>query len=333
MQGREIRLASRPHGWPTADNFALATVDVPEPGPGQVLVRNTLMSVDPYMRGRMNDVESYVPPFAVGAPLDGAAVGEVVASRKPGLSAGHLVLHGLGWRDYAVVDSAVRIDPAPAPPSAYLGVLGTTGLTAYVGLTVIAGVTPGDVVFVSGAAGAVGSATGQLAKLLGASRVIGSAGTAAKLATLRELGFDAVFDYHDGRIADRLREAGPDGIDVYFDNVGGDHLEAAVSAMHDYGRVAACGAISQYNATEGMRGPANYMSLLVNRASMAGFLVFDYFDRYGEAAAEMAGWLADGRLKTFEDIVPGGIEAFPETFLRLFRGENTGKLMLEVATG
>jgi NADPH-dependent curcumin reductase CurA len=331
MQGREIRLASRPHGWPTADNFTLATVDVPEPGPGQVLVRNTLMSVDPYMRGRMNDVESYVPPFAVGAPLDGAAVGEVLASNKPGLSTGDLVLHGLGWRDYVVLDGdqTIRIDPAPAPPSAYLGVLGTTGMTAYVGLTAIAGLKPGDVVFVSGAAGAVGSAAGQMAKLLGASRVIGSAGTAEKLATLRELGFDAVFDYHDGRVKDRLREAAPDGIDVYFDNVGGDHLEAAIAAMRRYGRIALCGAIAQYNEESAPTGPRNLAKLIGWRITMRGFIVTDHYGLRDEFLSRAVPWLRDGQLADRETYVDG-LENAPDAFIGMLRGDNIGKMLVRL---
>lgn len=249
---REIHLASRPQGWPTADNFRLVETEVPTPGPGQLVVRNQLMSVDPYMRGRMDDVKSYVPPFALDAPLDGGALGEVVAGEADGIAPGDTVLHGLGWREYALVDArgARRVDPDLAPVSAYLGVLGMTGLTAYAGLLDVAAMKPGETVFVSGAAGAVGSMVGQIAKLKGAGRVVGSAGSAAKVERLRVLGFDAAFDYHDGPVRDSLRAAAPDGIDVYFDNVGGEHLEAAIGAMRLHGRAAICGMIAQYNDTE-----------------------------------------------------------------------------------
>jgi NADPH-dependent curcumin reductase CurA len=240
MKSTEIRLAARPTGWPTPETFEVAEVDLPDPGPGQVLVRNLLMSVDPYMRGRMDDRESYVPPYQVGKALDGGAVGEVVASSADGLRTGDVVLHGLGWRSHALLDArrATKVDPEAAPLGAYLGVLGMPGLTAYAGLLVTAEFKPGDVVFVSSAAGAVGQVVGQLAKLRGAARVIGSAGSAAKVAYLTdELGFDAAFDYHDGPVRHRLRDAAPDGIDVYFDNVGGEHLEAAISSMRTHGRI------------------------------------------------------------------------------------------------
>ena len=331
MKSTEIRLASRPKGWPTADNFAVATVDVPEPGPGQVLVRNTLMSVDPYMRGRMNDVESYVPPFLLGAPLDGAAVGEVVASQAPGLAPGDQVVHILGWREYAVLDAdkVFRIDPDAAPPAAYLGVLGATGLTAYVGLTEIAGMKPGDVVFVSGAAGAVGSVAGQVAKLLGASRVIGSAGSPAKVEYLKQLGFDAAFDYHDGRVKDQLRAAAPDGIDVYFDNVGGDHLEAAIAAMRRYGRIAMCGAIGQYNADSAPTAPRNLAKMIGWRITMRGFIVTDHFGLRGEFLAKATRWLRDGKLQHRETYVDGLANA-PEAFLGMMRGDNTGKMLVRL---
>lgn len=228
-RSREIQLAARPRGEPRESDFRLVEVDVPDPGPGELLIRNEWMSVDPYMRGRMNDVPSYVPPFELDAPLEGGAVGRVVESNDGGLGEGDWVLHNLGWRDYAVTtpDHVRKIDPELAPPQAYLGVLGMPGLTAYVGLLDIAGLREGDIVFVSGAAGAVGSLAGQIAKLRG-HRVIGSAGSPEKVAYVtEELGFDAAFDYHDGRVSDLLRAAAPEGVDVYFDNVGGEHLEAA----------------------------------------------------------------------------------------------------------
>jgi NADPH-dependent curcumin reductase CurA len=246
--GAEFRLASRPSGWPTPENFDLVEVEVPEPGPGQVLVRNRFVSVDPYMRGRMNDVPSYVPPWQIGAAVDGGAVGEVIASGSEQVKVGDTVLHSLGWRDLALLPEryATVVDPALVGGriSAYLGVLGTTGLTAWAGLVDIAEMREGDAVFVSGGAGAVGSVAGQIARLRGASRVVGSAGSAEKVAYLTDrLGFDAAFNYKDGSVRRRLAEAAPDGIDVYFDNTGGDQLTAAISTLKRGGRVALCGAI------------------------------------------------------------------------------------------
>ncbi|HEX6498296.1 MAG TPA: NADP-dependent oxidoreductase [Micromonosporaceae bacterium] len=332
--GREIHLAARPTGWPTADNFRLVEVEVPDPGPGQVLVRNLVMSVDPYMRGRMNDVKSYVPPFAVGEVLDGGAVGEVVASNSPYLVPGDTVLHRFGWRDYAVGDAQAfrRVDPSAAPRlSAYLGALGMPGLTAYVGLLDIAGMRPGDVVFVSGAAGAVGSLAGQIAQRHGAARVVGSAGSPAKVKYLTEtLGFDAAFDYHDGPVRDQLKQVAPDGIDVYFDNVGGDHLEAAISALRPHGRVALCGAISQYNADAPVPGPANLALAIGKRLTLRGFIVGDHSDRMPEFVAEMGRWLADGAV-TVDETVVTGLENAPEAFLGMMRGENIGKMVVQIA--
>jgi NADPH-dependent curcumin reductase CurA len=333
LTSREIQLAARPAGEPAPSDFALAEVQLPDPGDGQILVRNVLMSVDPYMRGRMNDVPSYVPPFKLGEPLDGGAVGEVVASRADGFSEGDLVLHDRGWRELALLDArhARRIDPAAADPAAYLGVLGSTGLTAYVGLLDVAGLREGDVVFVSGAAGAVGSVAGQIAKLRGHT-VIGSAGSAAKVAHLRDdLGFDAAFDYHDGPVAKRLREAAPDGIDVYFDNVGGEHLEAAIGSLHRYGRVALCGAVSAYNATEPPAGPRNLALAIGKRLTLRGFIVFDHHDRRADFEREVGGWLREGRLAAHETIVEGGIDAAPGAFIDLLRGANTGKMLVRLA--
>jgi NADPH-dependent curcumin reductase CurA len=330
--GREIQLAARPHGEPTPDDFRLAEVEVPDPQDGQVLVRNLLMSVDPYMRGRMNDVPSYVPPFKLDKAMDGGAVGEVIASRAEGVGEGELVVHDRGWREYAVLDAsyARRIDPSIAPPSAFLGVLGSTGLTAYVGLLDVAGLREGDVVFVSGAAGAVGSVAGQIAKLRGHA-VIGSAGSAEKVALLRdELGFDAAFDYHDGRVSKLLRAAAPDGIDLYFDNVGGEHLEAAIGSLRRYGRIALCGAISSYNATEPPAGPRNMHQAIGKRLTMRGFIVFDHYDRMPDFEREVGGWLREGRLHAPETIVEGGIEQAPEAFIELLRGANTGKMLVRL---
>ncbi|PPK94279.1 hypothetical protein CLV92_108182 [Kineococcus xinjiangensis] len=332
--GREIRLASRPQGWPGAENFEIAEVRVPDPAPGQVLVRNLFMSVDPYMRGRMDDRESYVPPFQVGRPLDGGAVGEVVASGAEGIPEGTMVLHGLGWREFALLDAAaVRVvDPAAAPtPSAYLGVLGMTGLTAYAGLLDVAGFREGDAVFVSGAAGAVGSLVGQIAKLRGASRVVGSAGSAQKVAHLVEdLGFDAAFDYHDGPVHRQLRDAAPDGIDVYFDNVGGDHLEAAIGSLRRFGRVALCGAIAQYNETSAPAAPRNLALAIGKELTLRGFIVGSHGHRMPDFVQEVGGWLREGRI-TWRETVVDGLENAPGAFLGLLRGENTGKMVVRLA--
>jgi NADPH-dependent curcumin reductase CurA len=332
VTGREIHLAARPEGWPTPDNFAIVEAEVPEPGPGQVLVRNLFISVDPYMRGRMNDVPSYVPPFQVGQVMDGAAVGEVVKSNHPGLSPGDVVLHGLGWREYAVLDAnkVRKLDPAAAPTlSAFLGALGMPGLTAYVGLLDIAGMKPGETVFVSAAAGAVGSLAGQIAKLRGADRVIGSAGSAAKVAYLEELGFDVAFNYHDGPVREQLKRAAPEGIDVYFDNVGGDHLEAAIGRLRTFGRVAMCGAIAQYNEASPMPGPANLALSIGKRLTLRGYLVSDHSDRMPAFIDEMATWLRDGRIR-FDETVVEGIENAPEAFIGMLRGANTGKMVIRL---
>ncbi|MGK5441938.1 NADP-dependent oxidoreductase [Micromonospora sp. URMC 105] len=328
---REIHLASRPQGWPTAENFRLVETEVPTPGPGQIVVRNQFISVDPYMRGRMNDVKSYVPPFALGAPLDGGAVGEVVASEAEGVQVGATVLHGLGWREYALLDAkaARPVDPALAPVSAYLSVLGLTGLTAYAGLLDVAAMKPGESVFVSAAAGSVGSLVGQIAKLKGAGHVVGSAGSAAKVERLKALGFDAAFDYHDGPVRDSLKAAAPDGIDVYFDNVGGDHLEAAISAMRLHGRAAICGMIAQYNDTEPPAAPRNLAMVIGKRLTLRGFLVGDHGNLREQFVRDVSGWLRDGKL-SYDETIVDGIENAPEAFLGLLRGENLGKMLVRV---
>ncbi|MEU5673494.1 NADP-dependent oxidoreductase [Micromonospora sp. NPDC047753] len=327
---REIHLASRPQGWPTEDTFRLVETEVPTPGPGQIVVRNQYMSVDPYMRGRMNDVKSYVPPFALDAPLDGAAIGEVVASEAADVAVGTTVLHGLGWREYALLDAAAArpVDPSIAPVSAYLSVLGMTGLTAYAGLLEVAAMKPGETVFVSAAAGAVGSLVGQIARLKGAGRVIGSAGSPAKVERLRALGFDAAFDYHDG-VRESLREAAPDGVDVYFDNVGGDHLEAAISAMNLHGRAAICGMIGQYNATEPPAAPRNLALVIGKRLTLRGFLVNDHNDVRAAFVRDVSGWLRDGTL-SYDETIVDGIENAPAAFLGLLRGDNLGKMLVRV---
>jgi hypothetical protein len=331
----EVRLASRPQGWPTEDNFEIAEVEIPTPGDGQILVRNVVMSVDPYMRGRMNDVKSYVPPFQVGKPLDGGAVGEITAvgSGVEGLAVGDNVLHGLGWREYAVLDAkhAVKVDPAIAPLSAYLGVLGMPGLTAYAGLLATAEFKPGDAVFVSGAAGAVGQLVGQIARLKGASRVIGSAGSPEKVKYLtEELGFDAAFNYKDGPVSEQLAAAAPDGIDVYFDNVGGEHLEAAIEALNINGRITMCGAISQYNAAEKPAGPSNMIQILAKRLTLRGMLVGDHKALQQQFISEVGAWIASGELKYSETTVEGGVRQAPSAFLGMLRGENTGKMVVRL---
>jgi NADPH-dependent curcumin reductase CurA len=328
---REIHLAARPVGEPKPADFELAEVELPDPGPGEILVRNTWMSVDPYMRGRMNDVRSYVQPFEIGSPLEGGAVGEVVASEAEEVPVGQQVLHQLGWREYALLPaSAARsIDTGIAPDSAYLGVLGMPGLTAYVGLLDIAELRDGDIVFVSAAAGAVGSLAGQLAKARG-SRVIGSAGSAEKVEYLiHELGFDAAFNYRDGDVSDLLARAAPDGIDVYFDNVGGDHLEAAISSMRQRGRIAMCGAIAVYNATERPPGPSNLPLAIGKRLTLRGFIITDHFDRFPEFAREVGGLLREGKVRYRESVVEG-IENAPDAFIGLLRGENLGKMLVRL---
>ncbi|MDQ2812828.1 MAG: NADP-dependent oxidoreductase [Actinomycetota bacterium] len=329
---RQIVLASRPSGWPTQDNFAVTEADRPDLADGQVRVRNLFMSVDPYMRGRMNDVKSYVPPFALGEPLQGGAIGSVIESRSPDLAEGDLVLHMLGWRDEAVLTARQAQQVAAVDglsPSAYLGVLGMPALTAYVGLLDIAALKPGDVVFVSGAAGAVGSMAGQIARIKGAARVIGSAGTDEKVRWLTEIGFDAAFNYKSGSLSGQLRAAAPDGIDVYFDNVGGDHLEAALAVLNPYGRVAMCGAIAHYNATELPAGPHNLALVIGKRLTLRGFIVSDHQDRMPAMAADVGGWLAEGKLVHTETVVEG-LDQAPAAFINLLRGHNTGKMIVRL---
>ena len=328
---REVHLAARPVGEPKRSDFDLVEVEVRDPGPGELLVRNQWMSVDPYMRGRMNDVKSYVPPFQVGAPLDGGAVGEVVSSIDDRFQVGQKVMHMLGWREYALVpaEQARPIDTGVAPSPAYLGVLGVTGFTAYVGLFEIAGLREGDVVFVSAAAGAVGSVAGQLAKIKGC-RVIGSAGSAEKVTYLKDvLGFDAAFNYRDGPVRDLLRAAAPDGIDVYFDNVGGEHLEAALESLRDFGRAAMCGAISLYNATELPPGPRSIPQVVRKRLTLRGFIISDHMQQMGDFVRDVGGWLREGKIDYRETVVEG-IERAPEAFIGLLRGENLGKMLVHI---
>jgi len=328
---KEIRLASRPPaGEPQPSVFQLAETEVADPGKGEFVVRNLVMSVDPYMRGRMDDRPSYVPPYQLGQPLDGGAVGEVVASNHKRFAVGDVVAHQLGWREYALLSrGAQKVDTDGISPGAYLGVLGMPGLTAYVGLLDIAALKDGDIVFVSGAAGAVGSLAGQIAKLRGHT-VIGSAGSAEKVAWLKEIGFDAAFNYHDGPVAEQLKTAAPDGIDVYFDNVGGEHLEAAIGRMRNHGRIAVCGMISAYNAEEPPAAPRNLIQVVGKRLTIRGYIILDHADRQPAFAQEVGAWVREGKVQFRETIVEGGVEAAPQAFIDLLRGANTGKMLVKL---
>ena len=322
-------LAARPVGLPKPTDFHYGEAPVREPGDGELLIKNRYISLDPAMRGWMNDARSYVPPIKLGEVFRALAVGEVVTSNDANLSPGDHVVGLFGVQEYATVAAkdATKILPI-APLPLFLSTLGMPGLTAYFGLLDVGRPQPGETVVVSGAAGAVGAVVGQIAKLKGC-RAVGIAGGPEKCAYLRALGFDAAIDYKSIDVAAALREHCPDGIDVYFDNVGGDILDAALARLAMRARVVICGAISQYNATGKVAGPANYLSLLVNRASMTGMIVFDYAARYPQAIAEMAGWMTAGKLTSKEDIVQG-LETFPATLNKLFAGENHGKLMIEV---
>ncbi len=332
MLNRQYRLAARPVGRPRREDWTFDEAPVRDIGDGEVLVKVRYISLDPAMRGWMNDRKSYIAPVAIGEVMRAGGVGQVVASRHPKFAQGDHVVGMFGVQQYAIGNGKGmhRVDPSLAPLPAYLGVLGMTGMTAYFGLLDIGKPTQGDTVVVSGAAGAVGSAVGQIAKIKGC-RVVGIAGGPAKCEYVtREIGFDACIDYKSQDVGRALGAHCPDGIDVYFDNVGGAILDAALARLALHARVVICGAISQYNATAPIAGPSNYLSLLANRASMTGMIVFDYAARYGEAARDLAAWRAAGTLKAREDIV-SGLDNFPEALLMLFSGENTGKLVLEVA--
>ncbi|MFE6870363.1 NADP-dependent oxidoreductase [Kitasatospora sp. NPDC057692] len=329
---REWHLAARPEGWPVPADFALVEAPVRAPGPGEVLVRNIHLSVDPYMRGRMSARKSYAEPYELDRPMLGGAVGRVVASRAEGFAEGDHVLHYFGWREYATFDAAtaVKVDPDAAPLSAYLGVLGMPGLAAYAGLTRVAGIRAGDVVFVSGAAGAVGGVVGQLARLKGAARVIGSAGSDEKAELLvKEYGFDAAFNYKDGPVVEQLLAAAPDGVDVYFDNVGGEHLEAAIEAMNLHGRIVVCGMISQYNATEPTAAPRNLAQIIAKRFRMEGLLVGDHYDLQPKFVEEVSAWVRSGELK-YRETATRGIDSAVDAFLDMLRGANTGKMVVRL---
>jgi NADPH-dependent curcumin reductase CurA len=326
---RAWHLMSRPQGLPNHDNFALKGIELPPLGEGQIHVRNRWLSVDPYMRGRMNDVKSYVPSFQVGEPMDGGAIGEVIESKADGLEPGDLVQHMAGWRDEAVVAArtAQKLPDIGAPSEQFLGVLGVTGLTAYFGLLDAASAKQGDVVFVSAAAGAVGSVVVQIAKAKGMT-VIGSAGGQEKCEFVRSLGADQVLDYKAAPILKSLAAAAPDGIDVYFDNVGGDHLDAALALARNNARFAICGMIEGYNS--GQPTTLRFiMRIIAARIRLKGFIVFDYFPRMAEFYAEMAPWVANGTVKARETVVEG-LENMPDAFLGLFEGANTGKMLVKL---
>jgi NADPH-dependent curcumin reductase CurA len=329
---REIRLKNHPVGMPSESDFELAEVSIPEPGESQVLVRNLYMSVDPYMRGRMHNRPSYFGAFQLGQPLDGGCVGRVAASRNDRFPVGEYVLGSKGWREYFLSDGSdlTPIDPKRAPVQAYLGVLGMPGMTAYVGLLDIGQLKEGEAVFVSGAAGAVGSAACQIAKIRGC-RVVGSAGSEAKIAWLRDVaGVDAAFNYR--QVEDLKAELGrlcPNGLDLYFDNVGSEHLEAALDRMNAYGRVVLCGAISRYNDTQPAPGPSNLFLAITRRLRLQGFIVSDHADRRPQFLADMSRWTAAGQLK-WEETIFEGIENAPQAFLGLFTGENLGKMLVKL---
>lgn len=331
LQNRQLKLIARPVGLPKESDFRLDTVDVQDPGEGQVLVRTHFLSLDPAMRGWMREGRSYIPPVELGDVMRSGGAGEVVESKSPDYKPGDFVVGVTGVQEYAVLPAQglTRADPSLAPLPTWLGALGMPGMTAYFGLIDVGALKDGDVVVVSAAAGAVGSVVGQIAKIKGC-RVIGIAGGADKCAWVETLGFDACIDYKSENVGARLRELCPKGLDVYFDNVGGDILDACLANLARGARIVICGAISQYNATGAVKGPANYLSLLVNRARMQGFVVFDFAPRYGEGVKAIAGWIGEGKLKPREHIAEGGIEAFVPTLNKLFAGENTGKLVLKM---
>lgn len=328
----QFRLAARPAGLPKRSDWQTTEEPVREPADGEIVVKVLYLSLDPAMRGWMNEGKSYIPPVGIGEVMRAGGVGRVIASKDSSRAVGDHVYGTLGIQEYAVLkaNAVTKVDPKIAPLPVYLGTLGMPGMTAYFGLLEVGQPKSGDTVVVSGAAGAVGQVVGQIAKIKGC-RVVGIAGGRDKCDYItKELGFDAAIDYKSEDVKNALREHCPKGVDVYFDNVGGEILDAVLTQLARGARIVICGAISQYNNTEGVNGPRNYLSLLVNRARMQGMVVFDYADRYAEAGREMAGWMAQGKLKTREHIV-AGLETFPETLLKLFKGENTGKLVLKVA--
>jgi len=331
---RQVRLAARPSGLPRLADWQFTNEAVPAPGAGEFVTEISHLSIDPAMRGWMNAGASYVPPVEIGAVMRAGGIGRVIASNNDGFAVGDHVYGTFGVQEYAISDGrgVLKLDLSLAEPTAYLGVLGMTGLTAYFGLLEVGRLKEGDTVVVSGAAGATGSVVGQIAKIKGC-RVIGIAGGQEKCRLVtEEFGFDAAIDYRLPHLRRTLRELAPGGVNVYFDNVGGEILDDVLTCLARGARIVICGAVSQYNETQ-VRGPANYMMLLVARASMTGFLVFDFADRYPEAIAELTGWYRAGRLVSRETLVTGGVEDFPETLLKLFEGANTGKLILALDRG
>lgn len=331
IASREIRLVSRPKGLPTTANFILATRELPSLQDQQVLVRNLFVSVDPYMRGRMNEERSYIAPFLLGEPLEGGAIGEVVESRAPAFKPGDAVTSDFGWRELFIAspEQLHRVSRDLQPLSVYLGALGLTGLTAWAGLNLVA-VKAGDIIFISGAAGAVGNVAGQLAKLRGC-RVIGSTGSMAKVKFLREeCGFDIAFDYKIGPVLEQLNLEAPGGIDVYFDNVGGATLEAALSVLRPHGRIIACGSISGYNDEKPRPGPSNLHNIITKRLTMKGLMVRDWLDRRASFDNEVGGYFRAGELENRETVVTG-IENAVDAFLGLFAGKNIGKMIVRLA--
>ena len=328
----KFELAARPVGLPKRSDWNYKEEPVRDPGDGELLVKILYISLDPAMRGWMNEGRSYVPPIAIGEVMRALAVGRVVSSKNPKFAVGDHVYGVLGVQEYAVTNGTglTKVDPALVPLPVYLGTLGAPGMTAYFGLLDIGKPQAGQTVVVSGAGGSVGMVVGQIAKIKGC-HVVGIAGGAEKCTCVtKDFGFDAAIDYKSENVRAAVQKHCPKGVDVYFDNVGGDILDAVLTQIARGARIVICGAISQYNSTTGIKGPSNYLSLLVNRASMTGMVVFDYASRYPEAAREMAAWMAAGKLKSREDIVEG-LETFPDTLLKLFKGENTGKLILKVA--
>jgi NADPH-dependent curcumin reductase CurA len=331
----QCRLAARPTGLPKESDWSLVEEPASESGEGEFRVQVDYLSVDPAMRSWMNPGRSYVPPVELDEVMRAGAIGQVIDSRHPEYAVGEHVYGVFGVQRYAVSDGrgVTRVDTTLAPAPVYLGALGVGGLTAYFGLLEVGKPEPGQTVVVSGAAGSVGGIAGQIARIKGC-RVVGIAGGADKCRWLvDELGFDAAIDYKATDVRAELKMAAPDGVDVFFDNVGGKVLEGVLARLARGARIVLCGAVSQYNATEPQPGPSNYMQLLVARASMTGFVIFDYESRYPEGLTQLASWLRSGELRSHEDIVPGGVEAFPDTLLRLFRGENTGKLVLALGDG
>jgi NADPH-dependent curcumin reductase len=337
LTNHQIRLATRPVGLPTRENWRFTEEPVAEPAEGGVLVKTLSLSLDPAMRGWMNEGKSYIPPVGIGEVMRAGGIGRVVASKNPAFAVGDTVSAGLGVQEYCMLPAdqvkrsgMFKVDLRAGTITQWLNVLGMPGMTGYFGLMDVGQPKAGETVVVSGAAGAVGQTVGQVAKIKGC-RVVGIAGGAAKCDwVVRELGFDACIDYKAGSVRDGLKQHCPDGVDIYFDNVGGEILDTVLTRINRKARIIICGAISQYNNTTPVQGPKNYLSLLVNRARMEGIVVFDYADRFPVAIAEMAGYLKDGRMKSKEDVVKG-LDTFPETLLKLFNGENFGKLVLQVA--